>query len=118
MKVIFANGSLGKLKYLALSEDSGSGFLKTERIGRYIFITDLIHGNLCEDSGKKDLINIYDLWGSKFGGVFLNEELELPEECFLEKLILVINKNNYLISYFDSELMRKTKIREGSFDNN
>ena len=118
MKVIFANGSLAKLKFLALSENSGSGFLKTDRIGRYIFITDLIHGNLCEDSGKKDLIKIYDLWGSKFGGVFLTEELELPEEYLLEKLILVLSRNKYLISYSDSELKRKIIVKEGSFDNN
>lgn len=118
MKVIFANSSLAKLKFLALSENSGSGFLRTERIGRYIFITDLIHGNLSKDLVKDDLINIYDLWGSKFGGVFLTEKLELAEEYFLEKLILEINKENYLISYFDSEWMKKIKLMEGSFDNN
>lgn len=113
MKVIFANGSLAKLKYLALSENTGSGFLKTERLGRYIFITDLISGNLGENSVKSDLNNIYDLWGLKFGGVFINGEDEILPECFFEKFVLKLNGDKYTISFYDSETGKKELIRKG-----
>ena len=118
MKILFANDSLEKLKFLALSENSGSGFLKTERIGRYIFITDVIRGNINKDSNNEDLINIYDLWGSKFGGVFLTEDNDIQAGCFFEKLILTLEMDKYMISYFDSDLMKRVVIREGVFNEN
>lgn len=118
MKVIFADDSMAKLKYLALSETGGSGFLKTERIGRYILIRDLINGNLNKVSGKTDLISIYEMWGSKFGGVFIQEEDEIFPEHFPGKLVLKLGRDKYSISFYDSGSGKDKLICEGSFVDN
>jgi len=113
MKVLFANDSLAKLKFLALSDETGSGFLRTERIGKYILITDLISGNICKDSIKKDLLNIYNIWGSDFGGVFMKEDTELPPECFMEKMVLKITDLQYRVMYYNSDNKELEHIHEG-----
>ncbi len=118
MKVIFANDSLAKLKYLALSEETGSGYLRTNRIGKYIIITDLITGDLSRDSIKKDLKHIYDMWGSDFGGIFMKEELDLSPEYFLEKMILKLGESEYNIFYYNSDNMELDLIQKGSLEKN
>ncbi len=114
MKVIFTNDLLAKLKFLALSDETGSGFLRTERIGKYILITDLISGNICKDSIKRDLLNIYKLWGFDFGGVFTKNDTDLIPEFFMEKMILKIRQEKYRIYYYNSEKDEKDLIQEGS----
>ena len=114
MKVIFANDTLAKLKFLALSEEAGSGFLRTERIGKYLLITDLISGNICRDSVKEDIMNIYDLWGFDFGGIFMKKEIDLIPECLMEKIVLKVRNGQYRIFYFNSETDEHDLIQEGS----
>jgi len=115
MKIIFANDSLAKLRYLTLSENEGSGFLKAERIGHYVFITDLIVGNIFESS---DVVNVYEMWGCKFGGIFVSKELENVSEIFLEKLVLTLRNEKYSIVHFDSDFKSRILIQEGSLNKN
>ncbi|MEN8223636.1 MAG: hypothetical protein ABFR36_10330 [Acidobacteriota bacterium] len=116
MKVIFANDSLAKLKFLALSDETGSGFLRTERIGKYILITDLITGDICKDSIKKDLMNVYNMWGSDFGGIFMKGDADLIPDFFEEKMVLKIRKEKYRVFYCNSEKKIPELVQEGSFN--
>ena len=116
MKVIFANDSLAKLNFLALSDETGSGFLRTERLGKYILITDLISGNICKDSIKKDLINIYNIWGFNFGGVFMKGDIDPVPECFMEKMILKIGNGQYRILFYNSDKDEHDLIQEGALN--
>ncbi len=115
MKVIFTNDSLGKLRYVALSNDKGTGFVKTERIGKYIFITDIICGDLNKGIFSKNLINIYDLWKTNFGGIFVIGGIKLIPDILNEKLLININNNEYEISILGSEEMKDRIIKKGTF---
>jgi len=115
MKIVFANDTLAKLKFLALSDEAGSGFLRTERLGQYVLITDLITGNIYKDSLIADLLNIYELWGNGFGGIFIKGEHDRVPPCFLEKLVVEISEKKYKIFYFNSDAAQIEGITEGSF---
>ena len=114
MKIIFANDSLAKLKYLALSDEAGSGYLRTERIGKYIIINDLITGDLNTVSVKKDLSEIYNIWGYDFGGIFMKNDPEQIPEYLMEKIILRLGKSDYSIFYYDSEKRGLELLQDGS----
>ena len=113
MNVLFADGALAKLRYLALSDEAGSGFLKTERIGQYIIITDLIGGNVLQDSSGEYRTGILDLWGNAFGGVFIKGDMGKVPEHYLEKRVLNLTGDYYEIYYYDSDSRELISEEEG-----
>ncbi len=115
MKVIFANDSLNKLKFLALSANRESGFLMTESIGNYTFITDLINVDLFESTEISGIENIHKILGNKVGGIYISEKFESIPDYFFGKLILTLNSKIYSIEYFDSDLRKRRLIEEGIF---
>ena len=101
-------------QYLALSDEAGSGYLRTERIGKYIIINDLITGDLNKVSVKKDLSEIYNIWGYDFGGIFMKNDPEQIPEYLMEKIILRLGKSDYSIFYYDSEKRGLELLQDGS----
>lgn len=114
MNIIFANDTLAKLRFLALSDETGSGFLCTERVGKYILITDMITGNISRDSVTNDMVNIYGLWGTGFGGIFIKGDHDTLPEYFVEKLVVKISGYDYKIFHYKSDSHQNELITEGS----
>ena len=99
MKIILTTKVKDKLKTLALLDSAVSGFIRGDRIGKFLFITDFLQVELDKENIDLQFKKIYKLWGIFLQGFFLKKENFFKSDIFKEKIILLY-ENKCWVTYF------------------
>lgn len=93
MKIILTVKVEDKLKALTLLDDVVSGFIRGDRIGKFLIVTDFLPAKLNKNNIDSQFEKILKQWGIFLQGFFFKKAYFFNSNILSEKVVLILENN-------------------------